>query len=257
MKLTVVHRICLTALLLALTIIFTRLLAIQNIPVIPFVRISLGPALIILSSILLGPLCGAVVGAGSDILGIVLFPNALGYGINPIFTAIYGLLGILPWVFYYFLKSVKNSKISAISLFSCMIALWVFVLIFLLLNNSVTLFGKVYSFEVWQKCLIIVLSFLLSIGTCVAVHFTNRMMNRKFGEDDVKTYNVSICCLLVEVIVMLILNSIAKAFFFEVDFLFVFFASAVVFFIDVPLNTFVVTYLLLLSKRLIRRRAIQ
>lgn len=254
MKLSIVHKICLTGLLLALTIICTRLLSIQNIPIIPFVRISFGPALIIFSSLLLGPLCGAIVGAGSDILGIVLFPNSLGYGINPFFTIVYGLLGIFPWVIYYFVKNIKNKKITAISMFSFMFALWVFILVFLMSHDQISVIGKEYIFEVWHKWLIIGLSFALSIATGLAIYFTNKMMERKFNDDDIKTYSIAICCLICEVILMLILNSIVKTFVYEVDFLFVFFAQAVVFFIDVPLNTFVATYLLLLTKRLVRRR---
>lgn len=254
MKLSIVHKICLTGLLLALTIICTRLLSIQNIPIIPFVRISFGPALIIFSSLLLGPLCGAIVGAGSDILGIVLFPNSLGYGINPFFTIVYGLLGIFPWVIYYFVKNIKNKKITAISMFSFMFALWVFILVFLMSHDQISVMGKEYIFEVWHKWLIIGLSFALSIATGLAIYFTNKMMERKFNDDDIKTYSIAICCLICEVILMLILNSIVKTFVYEVDFLFVFFAQAVVFFIDVPLNTFVATYLLLLTKRLVRRR---
>lgn len=254
MKLSIVHKICLTGLLLALTIICTRLLSIQNIPIIPFVRISFGPALIIFSSLLLGPLCGAIVGAGSDILGIVLFPNSLGYGINPFFTIVYGLLGIFPWVIYYFVKNIKNKKITAISMFSFMLALWVFILVFLMSHDQISVMGKEYIFEVWHKWLIIGLSFALSIATGLAIYFTNKMMKKKFNDDDIKTYSIAICCLICEVILMLILNSIVKTFVYEVDFLFVFFAQAVVFFIDVPLNTFVATYLLLLTKRLVRRR---
>lgn len=254
MKLSIVHKICLTGLLLALTIICTRLLSIQNIPIIPFVRISFGPALIIFSSLLLGPLCGAIVGAGSDILGIVLFPNSLGYGINPFFTIVYGLLGIFPWVIYYFVKNIKNKKITAISMFSFMLALWVFILVFLMSHDQISVMGKEYIFEVWHKWLIIGLSFALSIATGLAIYFTNKMMEKKFNDDDIKTYSIAICCLICEVILMLILNSIVKTFVYEVDFLFVFFAQAVVFFIDVPLNTFVATYLLLLTKRLVRRR---
>ena len=76
MKISQVQKITLSALFLALIIILTRITPLQNIPVIPWIRISLGPALIIFSSLILGPIYGAIVGALSDILGIVLFPNA-------------------------------------------------------------------------------------------------------------------------------------------------------------------------------------
>ena len=88
-KIDSVQRIAIGGLLLALIIIFTRFLSFQNIPLIPFVRISIGPALIIFASLLLGPIYGGIIGGLSDILGILLVPNALGYSINPFFTLIY------------------------------------------------------------------------------------------------------------------------------------------------------------------------
>ena len=52
---------------------------------------------------------------------------------------------------------------------------------------------------------------------------------------------------------MLILGSIIKTFFFELDFLFIFFSQAVVLFINIPLNTLVVSYLLNLFDKLYNR----
>ena len=72
-KLSQIQKITMAAVMIVLTIIFTRLLSIQNIPVIPFVRISLGPAVVILASLILGPIYGGIVGGAADILGIVLF----------------------------------------------------------------------------------------------------------------------------------------------------------------------------------------
>lgn len=254
-KVSLIQKITFSGLLLALTIICTRIIAIQNLPVIPFVRVSLGPALIILSSLLLGPVCGAVVGAGSDILGIVLFPNTLGYSINPLFTIIYGLLGILPWLIYFLIKKVKKPKFAAILNVLIFALLWIFLLIFLLTNNSVVLFNKTYEFEIWHKALILSLSFVLTIVCVLAIHFTNKMIIKKFPTCEFETYKISFVCLVCELVIMLILNSIVKTLFFEVDFLFIFFAQAVVFFIDVPLNTIVVTYLMLLINRILVKRS--
>ena len=50
-KLSQIQKITMAAVMIVLTIIFTRLLSIQNIQVIPFVRISLGPAVVILASL--------------------------------------------------------------------------------------------------------------------------------------------------------------------------------------------------------------
>lgn len=248
----VVRQITLSALILSLTIICTRLLSIQNIPIIPFVRISIGPALIIFASIFLGPIAGLIIGAASDILGIVLFPNALGYSINPLFTVVYGLLGLLPFFIFKFAKMIKKNSINFAIITAILGSLCAFVTIFMCLNSSIVLFGKTYEFLTWHKALIIVLSWVLSAGTIVALIFTNKHFVKKYGEDTVNVYPIAISATIIELVVMLILNTIVKVMFFEVDFLFVFFAQAVVFFIDIPLNTFVVSLLGVLFKKVVK-----
>lgn len=249
---SVVRQITLSALILSLTIICTRLLSIQNIPIIPFVRISIGPALIIFTSIFLGPIAGMVVGAASDILGILLFPNALGYSINPLFTVVYGILGLLPFFIFKLAKMLKKKSINFAIITAILGSLCIFVTIFMCLNSSITLFGKTYEFLTWHKVLVIALSWVLSIGTVVAILFTNKHFEKKYGEDMVSVYPIAVASVIAELFVLLILNSIVKVMFFEVDFLFVFFAQAVVFFIDIPLNTFVVSLLGVLYKKVVK-----
>lgn len=242
MKLNTVTKICLSGLILALTVIFTRFLSIQNIPVLPFVRISIGPALIIFASLLLGPLFGGVIGGASDILGILLVPNALGYSINPWFTLIYTLLGILPWCVYQLFKKIKNEKILLIIFGATLFALWMFVLVFGLLNDKV---GSV-NFELWQKILIFSLSFVMCFLILIIVYFINKHFKRS---GDINIMSVAFTCLIAEIIVMLIGNTIVKSIFFEVDFLVILFFQSIVFFINIPLNTVVVGYLLKLTNK--------
>ncbi len=255
-KLDLVQKISLAGILLALVIIFTRFLSFQNIPVIPFVRISLGPALIIFSSILLGPFFGAIVGGLSDILGIVLVPNALGYGINPWFTAVYALLGIIPGLLIYLFEKVNSDKALKISLVAFLSALFIFTTVFLLINNDITLFGKNYVFEIWHKVLIIALAFNFSVGTVIGIHFLDIYFKHRNqdGCHFFSIYKVTIISIIDEFLVLLILNSIVKAYFFETDFLVIFFSQCIVFFINIMLDAFVVTNLLNLMKKVIKER---
>ena len=247
-----VRQITLSALVLSLTIICTRLLSIQNIPLVPFVRISIGPALIIFASIFIGPISGLVVGAASDILGIVLFPNALGYSINPLFTVVYGLLGLLPFFIFKGVKLIKKNYINFSIITAILGCICVFVTIFMCLNDSIILFGKTYEFLSWHKILIISLSWLLSALTVVVIFFTDKHLIKKYGEDVASVYPIAVASIIVEFVVMLILNTIVKMIFFEVDFLFVFFAQAIVFFVDIPLNTFFVSLLGVLYKKVVK-----
>ena len=246
MKISQVQKITLSALLLALTIILTRVTPLQNFPLIPWVRISLGPALIIFSSILLGPFYGAIVGAGSDILGIVLFPNALGYGINPLFTLVYGLLGVLPWLIYIIFKRVKNYRIPLICMIIAAILIFAAVVYFIFFSS---LISSNYNFEIYHKWIIVSIAFVLLVGTIISLFFINRYYVKKYGEI-YSPYKIAFVCLVSEFLLMLILNSFVKTITFEVNYWIIFFAQAIVFFIDVPLNTFVVEGLLLLIQKI-------
>ncbi|MCQ2793156.1 MAG: ECF transporter S component [Bacilli bacterium] len=248
MKKDPVIKICLAGLVLALVIIFTRFLSIQNIPVLPFVRISLGPALIIFASIALGPIFGGIVGGASDILGILLIPNALGYSINPWFTLIYTLLGILPWCFFKIFNIVKNEKMKFISFGVILFALWVFVLIYGLCNNS---FGG-HTFETYQKVLVFSISFALCFATLILIYFIGKHFKKT---SDISVMNIAITSLVSEIFIMLIGNTIVKSIFFEVDFMVILFFQSVVFFIDIPLNTLVVSYLYKLINKVYLNKA--
>jgi len=252
MKLDSVQKITLSGIFIALVIILTRFLAIQYIPIIPFVRISLGPALIIFSSLLLGPIYGGVIGGLSDFLGILLVPNPQGFMINPFITLVYTLLGVLPWVTLFVIKKIKMTKSAPYIFFGAILSIWLFVLLFLIFNNSITLYGATYQFNVLSKVLIITISFALSILMSVAIFFTNRYLTKKNlnGTLIATPHQVAFVALVSEIILMLILGSIVKTFLFGVDFLFIFFSQAVVLFINIPLNTFVTSYLLVLSSRL-------
>ena len=76
-----IQKICLSGLFIALTIILQKVVAINYIPIMPFVRVSPGgPALIIFSSIFLGPVYGMVIGIASDLLGYLIFdPKTMGF----------------------------------------------------------------------------------------------------------------------------------------------------------------------------------
>lgn len=255
MKLDHVQKITLSGVFLALIIIFTRFLALQYIPFLPFIRISIGPALIIFSSILLGPLYGGVLGGLSDLLGILLVPNPQGFAINPFIILLYTLLGIVPYFLYHLIKKVKSQKKLALSFYISLFIIWAFIFIFLMFNNEITLYNKVYPFTPLTKILIISLSFVFLVLMSLGILFINKHLLKKDNpkKNLLLTYQIAFVSLISEVSLMLILGSIIKTFLFELDFLFIFFSQAVVLFINVPLNTLVASYLLSLSDRLYNR----
>ena len=77
--LSITKKICLSGIFIALVVIFNKVIALNYIPIIPFVRISFGSiALLIFASIVLGPFYGLVIGAAADVLGYFVFEDKRG-----------------------------------------------------------------------------------------------------------------------------------------------------------------------------------
>ena len=106
-----IQKICLTGLFIALAVICQKVMAVNYIPALPFVRVSFcGPALIIFASIILGPFYGMVVGAASDLLGYLIFDPRT----NPMFiqiTLIYAVLGFASYFVFCLVRSITNRKL--------------------------------------------------------------------------------------------------------------------------------------------------
>ena len=94
-ELTKIQKLTISAFFIALVIIFSKLLSIGNIPGVPFLRVSLGPTLLIFASLLLGPIYGGTIGFLSDLIGYFTLDRT-GYAYNPLFSITYILYGILP-----------------------------------------------------------------------------------------------------------------------------------------------------------------
>ena len=110
-KLPRTQKICLAGLLTALTTILQKILAVNYLAALPFFRISFGaPAVIVFSSIFLGPFYGAAVGAFSDILGFYAFDMS-GLGFMWQITLIYLALGFSARFVYFLIDKLKNDKL--------------------------------------------------------------------------------------------------------------------------------------------------
>lgn len=94
-------KIVVSGILIALSIVMTRLLAINPEP---FIRISFGFVPVILAGIILGPFFGFAVGGVADILGCLLF------GIPPFLpiSLTSALAGLLSWLIYRLLTSRRE-----------------------------------------------------------------------------------------------------------------------------------------------------
>lgn len=240
-----IQKICLAGLFIAITTILQKVVAINYIPIVPFVRISLGgPALIIFSSIFLGPIYGAVVGFASDILGYFIFDPKT-YGMYWQITAIYTVLGFVSYFVFYLIKLLKNRKLCFIIESLSMLAFATFISLFFILNNKVTLYSSTYDIALWQKITIPIVVFALFIGLIIALF----IISRKTKTEEYSIWQISFACFILEVSVIVLFGSLMKSWAFNFNFFIIATCQLVVLFFNIPINTLFISLFLRLTKR--------
>ena len=231
-----VRKITISALLIAITVICLKVIAIY--PGFPFVRISFGPALIIFSSLYLGPVYGLVVGAASDVLGAFLIPTGV---YQPLITVVYGLLGVIPWVLNWLFKKINNQKFAGITVYFLVIS-W-----FLVSMAMVWFYPQIDNMT--YKIVYSSVGLALAVGLLIGLHFISKYFEKKNPEYDNKFYRYALISVIVEIVLMVFGNSFAKSLVYEQPYMLIVEWMALISFIDIPLASFGSYYLdLLLSK---------
>ena len=247
-NLSMVQKIALAGIFIVLIALFQKIFAVNYIPVLPFVRISFGgPALIIFSSILLGPWFGLLVGAASDIIGFYIFDPKM-FGSAPFFqiTLIYALLGFASFFIYKFFQVVKNEKLL----------LTIEVVIFSLLLIGLTLF----SILDYQVDLALVYRILIPVGSLILLAltlFTQIFVSKFFKkrEIEINVSSIGFACFVIEMTIMVAFGVLMKWWAFSGStFIIILVSQIIVAFFNIPLNTFLVSYIMYLSNKLIKQK---
>ena len=243
-KISMTAKICLAAIFMVLATICQKVLAINYIPIIPFLRISLGgPAIIIFSSILLGPWFGLLVGAGSDILGYFIFDpkNNMFF---PQITAIYALLGLSSYFIFWLIKKFIGEKVIKIVFPIFVGLLLAAVLLVVWLVPTLHLYGSTYELVLWQK--ITITSVLVTLSAFLLVFIV--LFARK--NQTINIYKIAFSLLIIEILVMVMFGTLMKgsAFGFA-TYPMILICQIVVLFINVPLNTVLITLLTNIIKK--------
>ena len=97
---TSVRTLTMLALLVAMSIVFSRVLSIST----GFVRFNLGSLPVLLAALLFGPGAGFAVGAVADMIGGVL----AGYAINPLITLGAGAIGLVTGIAWQKLSDLRT-----------------------------------------------------------------------------------------------------------------------------------------------------
>ena len=101
-----VRTLTMLALLVAMSIVFSRVLSIST----GFVRFNLGSLPVLLAALLFGPGAGFAVGAVADMIGGVL----AGYAINPLITLGAGAIGLVAGLAWQKLRTGLRLQISVL-----------------------------------------------------------------------------------------------------------------------------------------------
>ena len=247
-QLSIVQKIALAGIFIILIALFQKVFAVNYIPVLPFVRISFGgPALIIFSSILLGPWFGLLVGAASDIVGFYIFDPKM-FGSAPFFqiTFIYALLGFASYFIYKLFQIVKNERLM----------LTIEVVVFVLLLVGVTLFSALdydVNLSTAERILIPTISLTLLGLTLFTQIFVSKFFKKRSIE--INVMSIGFACFVIEMSIMVAFGVAMKTWAFSsATFLVILISQIIVAFFNIPLNTFLVSYIMYLSNKLIKQK---
>lgn len=166
-----IRRITYAATFVVLGVIFSRLSVYIPVAGAPIARLGLASIPIVISSIMLGPIYGGIVGGLSDLIGALAFPvGAYFFG----FTLDSALLGVLPALVLYLYKKGK-AFIPLIYGFLC-IASFIALTLFLSFFDKVTIAGNlVLQFNLVSKIIVIICyALLLAASTYLCFRLSKR-----------------------------------------------------------------------------------
>lgn len=237
-RLTVIQKICLSGLIMALVVILQKVVAINYLAFAPFVRVSLGgPALIIFASVLLGPVYGLFIGIGSDLLGYLIFDPRM-YPPYLQITAIYALLGFVSYFVFSFVFSIKNRKVLSITETVVLAVIWSVIAIFVLSRNEITLFSSTYELSALSKALVCSISGVIFL----AIILLSILIKPK--DNNIYTSPLHICfaSFICDFFVLVLFGSVMKAWAFGfATFLAIIICQALVMFFNVFIDTFFIS----------------
>ena len=249
-NLTVIQKICLSGLFMALVVILQKVVAINYLAFAPFVRISFGgPALIIFASILLGPIYGAFIGMASDLLGYLIFDPRM-YPPYLQITAIYTLLGFVSYFVFSIVFSIKNRKALMLIEIIVLALIWAAVSAFVLINNQITLFSSTYDVPLISKILIPSILGIMFVG----IILFSILYKPKEENPYMSPLHICFASFICDLFVIVLFGSVMKAWAFGfATFLAIILCQAMVMFINVTLDTlFICVFQRFTSKYFVR-----
>lgn len=253
-SLTIYHKICFCALFIALTIILSRFFSLPGLFGLPFLKISFANSVVLFSSFYLGPLRGLIVGGASDCLGAILFPQ--GGGFNPLYTIPALLTGLFPFLFYKFLKFSKLEKKIPFVLIFILSFFSLFTLFYFIFNDYLVSGSKSYYIDLWQKIVLVLLAFILSIIYIVTIIYIKYKFKDKKVNKNYNIYSLATSMFLTYFLIKIPIGSLIMTFLLNYSFLFIFFLRLLTGFFTCIVHSIIVIVALNVSSQFNMRSAI-
>ena len=238
-NLSVIQKICLSGLFMAIAVILQKVVAINYLAFAPFVRVSLGgPALIMFASVLLGPIYGLFVGIASDLLGYFIFDAS---GLPPFLqvTAIYALLGFVSYFVFSLVYSIRNTKALTIIEIVFVSLIWLAISLYMICNNEILLFKPpAYQLTVLSKVLVISISGAIFLS----IILLSRFIKPKDGSIYASPLHICFASFICDFFVLVLFGSVMKAWAFGFStFLAIIICQALVMSFNVFVDTFFIS----------------
>lgn len=253
-KMFTVKKVTSAAILTALATLSTIIFKLIPMGSLSLLRFSLTPALIIYSSLALGPVLGAVVGAGSDLIPAIIAPTG---ALNPFITIVYGLLGILPWALEFLTKKVRSSLRRPYSFYVAVAIIYVGVAIPMFVTSFFE--DKFKEYAVFARVFALILLLIASILCCVVVTLSNKKYEKNLLETSTipSPNEVALISLFCEIVIMCAGKSLAFTLFYGTPYWLAFYTIFLGLPINLAISTIVVYWMLVFDeKQLHLRRSI-
>jgi ECF transporter S component (folate family) len=241
-----IRKITLSGMLIAIAIILERVI---SIPIGLTNRIAFGSAVVIASSLIVGPFYGMIVGASTDIFGFMLF-NTTGLAFTPFVTVGYVVLGFLPYFLYRLFQASIFKRFGVHILLGLLTLISAYAIYFAYANDSFTFRNgpEVLVIELDQVAFRIVGPIVLITVFFGFVWFIQWL--KKFTKSQVlKPMTVALMVFIVEILITIIWGGLWRSIYFGASQWVFFFTQTGFFVIGYPIKTLLVYFLYLSYSR--------
>jgi ECF transporter S component (folate family) len=241
-----IRKITLSGMLIAIAIILERVI---SIPIGLTNRIAFGSAVVIASSLIVGPFYGMIVGASTDIFGFMLF-NTTGLAFTPFVTVGYVVLGFLPYFLYRLFQASIFKRFGVHILLGLLTLISAYAIYFAYANDSFTFRNgpEVLVIELDQVAFRIVGPIVLITVFFGFVGFIQWLKN--FTKSQVlKPMTVALMVFIVEILITIIWGGLWRSIYFGASQWVFFFTQTGFFVIGYPIKTLLVYFLYLSYSR--------